>query len=124
MKRLAAVIASAFASSVIVLLCAALWDRATLSIEIENASGSPVTGVKVEFEGGSVKTPKLDNSMTLRRRINVRSESGLTLSFSDTKGVAHQTNLNVYLEPRYRGTIRVKIDANQQVPVTNLVRVS
>src|ERR1041384_965389 len=104
-------------------LCFVISERSKLYIEIENASGSPVTDVNVKFNGGVVNLPTLGKGDEARRPIHVQSESALSVSFSDAKGQSHETNLNVYLEPSYRGAIRLKIDADQRVEMTNEVRI-
>lgn len=74
-----------------------------------------VTNINVKFQGGNVPIPNLNESASVRRPLNVRSESSLSISYYDSKGSLHETNLDTYLEPNSHGNIRLKIDANQTV---------
>lgn len=112
-----------FLAAAFVALCFFVAERSRLFVHIENASGSAVTNINVKFKGGNLTIASLNDLGNIRRPFNVQSESSLSISFYDAKGLLYETNLDTYLEPSYCGYVRLKIDRNRRVQMKDETRV-
>lgn len=93
------------------------WRGVTsgVAVTVTNGSGADITSLSVRFTGGRRSAPRVEPAGRFRTRVNPTGESDLVVEFLDASGNGHTNEVDVYLEPDYRGAVRITIQTNGSV---------
>ena len=94
------------------------------SATVVNGSGATLTNVRVQCTGGEATLGTLEPGETRSAIMLARGESSAVLVFTDTAGVVHTQELDVYFENGYKGSLTIRIAPDLQVSVENKIRPS
>ncbi len=82
-----------------------------------------MTNLQLHFRGGSKRAANLKPTESFQAKIKPNGESDLTIEFVDVSGKQHSTNLDVYLEPSFRGRIEVTIERDGKVSAKDELKI-
>jgi hypothetical protein len=112
-------IAAILATGIAAVLLAAGYHLNGVTVLVNNASAANLSSVEVRFAGGTNPLPRLGAGATFKSKVRPCRESALMLAFVDVDGRAHATEVDVYLEPGYGGSIEITVGRNAQVTWSN-----
>jgi hypothetical protein len=120
-------IIAAFGVVLMTLLAAGLVScksaEAGVKVTVNNASGGQITNLQIKFTGGSRSAAKLKPSESFQTKVNPNGSSHLVVEFTDASGKQHSSNVDVYFERNYGGSIQVTIDPGGKVTWKDDVKV-
>jgi len=101
-----------------------MFERSRVQIIVSNASGAELKDVQIQLSGVTSSVEQLRPWAVFAARVCPTTESHVVIAFTDSAMERHQTNLDVYLEPRfYHGTISAAIKSNNVIRWTNSIRI-
>ena len=83
--------------------------RSGIRVTIENTGTTTLESVVLHVTGASYNMGDIVPGASATARVSPTSESHLEIEFTDADGQAQRLDAGGYLEPGYRGTIRVSI---------------
>jgi hypothetical protein len=83
--------------------------RSGIHVTIQNTGQTSIHSVVLHVTGNSYSIGDLAPGGSKEATVNSAGESTLRIEFTDSDGKKQQLDAGVYLEPGYRGTIRVSI---------------
>lgn len=92
-------------------------------VSVTNETGGVISDLHIAFAGGEKHKPILGLSETFKVKVQPKSESGLSLEFTDGSGKKHQCLVDVYFEPSYKGTVSVRIGPDGEVKWKDQIKV-
>jgi len=92
-----------------------ILDGYAIPVFLFNSGNRPISDVHLGFSGGECKLDVLPGLCQRVLLINVRGESGVNVSFTDSDKQQHGSAMDVYLEPGYKGSINASIDSKNNV---------
>ena len=87
---------------------------AGIKVSVENRSSLTVSEISLGFTGGSANIPLLPPILTKTVVIHPTGESSVQMSYL-TGGNTVNTNLEVYIEPSYKGNLLITIEPDGTV---------
>lgn len=99
--------------------------RATrgVCLSVTNNTRSTLRHVDIAYTGGVVHIAAIEPKASHGQRVNPAGESALTLSWVDPSGAKHSRDIDTYLEPGYTGNVKIALESDNRVSVTQKVRV-
>jgi hypothetical protein len=101
----------------VVLLGLVCYRVTGLYVEVINNTPRRITDITLAYSGNTLRLAELPAHSTYKKRFKPKSESGVTLTWTDASGREHQQAVAGYLEPGYRGCITVTINGHNDVTV-------
>jgi len=83
--------------------------RPGVLVTVTNAMTTEITALEVKFKGGTKLFQKLKGGETFTVKVNASNSSHLVILFRDASGNAHSSDIDVYFEPGYKGSIDITI---------------
>jgi hypothetical protein len=96
--------------------------RAHIDAVVINASSSALMDVRLVYTGGEVIVGTLSRGTAGMTKVHVSGASTLILQYQTNETVIRK-NLDVYVEPGYRGTIKVVVADGGSIQIENKIRV-
>ena len=86
-----------------------------IGVRVKNASTADITNLVLRFTGGNKSSPNLKAGQSFDTKLNPDGSSHLVMEFLDSVGKKHSTNVDVYFERNYHGTILITIEPDSNV---------
>ena len=83
--------------------------RPGVYVELRNSTGKTLTSVTVHVTGRSYDLGDLNPGETNEIRVEPTSESDVDIEFVDAAGLRQGLKAECYIEPGYRGSIRIDV---------------
>lgn len=81
-------------------------------VVVKNSSDATARAVRLSFVGGEEYVADIAPHSQAKTRIMVQGESSLSIRYLDSQNKEQNRDLDLYLEPGYRGTVVVIINGN------------
>jgi hypothetical protein len=109
MNRLAAFVVAASALALASWLGAQVVGR-KIVVTVHNASGEPITALRVDISGKGSECARLSPNETWRASFEVEGESSVGLSWTSAQAGSVEKSLDVYLMSGDAGNIQVRVE--------------
>lgn len=93
-----------------------------VKVSVMNSTEQPLRQMQIHYTGGMAHVGDVPARQQRSVEIRPGGESSVVLRYVDAAGVEHSKDLDVYLEPSYKGTIAVQVESGGRVEVLADVR--
>lgn len=92
-------------------------------VRVTNNTQNALQDVDITYTGGAIRIATLKPKTSYGRRINPAGESHLELAWLDSSGTKRSHTVNVYFEHGYRGSIKIVVESDNRISVTDKIRI-
>ena len=92
-----------------------MLTHAGVTVKVTNATGTDISDLRIKFTGGLLTVSKLKHGESYSKRVNPNGESDLAVEFLDASGERRSSEIDVYFEGNFSGSVDITIGPKGKV---------